>query len=118
MNMTQHARLRFQQRAISPEELLILMEIGITVEQKSGTSIVTVAKHECNKWISVLKEILMLLRAARATGETHSFLKRKTKAIRKLIGHLQSEHLPYFVINNEEYRVITCGHCSQRIKRN
>jgi hypothetical protein len=118
MNMTLHAQLRSQQRAISPEEFLILMEIRITIEQKSGTSIVTVAKQECNKWISVLKEVLALLRATRVVGEYRSFIKRKIKAIRKLINHLQSEHLPYFVINNEEYRVITCGHCSQRIKRN
>jgi hypothetical protein len=60
----------------------------------------------------------MVLRATKLAGDSRSFLKRKIKAVKKLIGHLQSEHLPYFVINNEEYRVITCGHCSQRIKRN
>jgi hypothetical protein len=63
MNYTNHAIQRSQERTLSKDELELLNVIGFMAEQKDGCAIITVAKHERNKWIGVLKELLMVLRA-------------------------------------------------------
>jgi hypothetical protein len=112
MNLTQHAELRSIQRAISEEEMLILSGIGMEVEQKGGTTIITVIKEETDKWITVLKEVLTVLNKLRPARESKAQYRRSLKAVKRLIGHLQSQNLPYFVINQESNNVITCGHFS------
>jgi hypothetical protein len=118
MNLTHHAELRSAQRSISEDEMLILLGIGMEIEQKGGTSIITLARDEAEKWIAELKVVLNVLNIMRPDKCFKASYRRKCKAVKRLISHLQSEHLRYFVINQEKNTVITCGHMSARLRRN
>lgn len=118
MNLTNHAELRSAQRAITEDEMLILLGIGLELEQKGGTSIITIVREESDKWIAELKVVLSVLRKVRPDIGIRGIYRRKLKAVKRLIAHLQSEHFPYFVINKEQNKVITCGHCMTRVRRN
>lgn len=116
--MTHHAELRSAQRSISEDELAILLGIGMQIEQKGGTSIITVVKAESEKWIKELKLVLTLLKSTKPLEGYRAIYRRKIKTVKQLINHLQSSHLPYFVMNQEEHLVITCEYKSARVKRN
>lgn len=118
LTLTHHAELRSAQRSISEDEMQILFGIGMQIEQKGGTSIITLVREESGKWINELKMVLTVLKNMRPDEGCKAIFRRKVKAVKRLINHLQSERLPYFVINQEKNTVITCGYNSTRVKRN
>jgi hypothetical protein len=118
MLLTHHAELRSAQRSISKDEMLILFGIGMQTEQRGGTSIITIVREESEKWISELKIVLTVFKRMNPDKGYKAIYRRKVKAVKRLINHLQSNNLPYFVINQEKNTVITCGYQSTRVKRN
>ena len=117
MKLTKHAELRGAQRSISEYELTLLATISIEVNQKGGTALITVPKSERSKWASTIRTVISLLDS---TGHViGDDIRKKKKALKRLLEHLSAKNMPYLVVSEEEDKVITCGHLSShRIKRN
>lgn len=118
MKFTNHAHQRCQERTISPDELELINSFGIVIEQKGGTAIITIAKAEVTRWSIALKELQTVLKAIKTDIEGHHYIKRKIRAVKRLLSRLQSNVLPYFVISLEDDLVITCGHRNKKLKHN
>ncbi|MDO6838937.1 hypothetical protein Q4602_05625 [Paraglaciecola chathamensis] len=112
MRLSKHAELRSSQRSISEEEIVVLAGIGLEIEQKGGTVLITVPKHEKSNWIRAIKEALRLLNAAH--GISKRMLKRKRKVLKRLLERFCAKNQPYFIKNMDDGKVITCGHYSAR----
>jgi mevalonate pyrophosphate decarboxylase len=89
-------------------ELSILWNIGNVFPQKGGTAIVTIGKNERRQWIAATKRALEML--ADSQEDSRADIKRAKKTLLRLNKHLMSAAPPYLVINEEEEKVITCGH--------
>lgn len=110
--MTLHAERRLAQRALKVEELIIVAGIGNAIEQHGGTSLAIVPKAEKSKWVRVMKEALGLIDTL--TELNRQDRKRVRKVLSRTIERLSAKHQPYFVRNDEENSVITCGHYTAR----
>ena len=116
MKMSHHAELRLAQRSLNELELADIAGIGQVVEQSGGTSLTTVPKDEKLKWVRAVKEALWLLNTLPDISKKSR--KRIRKVLNRIIERLSAKNQPYFVSNNEEDTVITCGHyTARRLKR-
>jgi hypothetical protein len=88
-------------------KMQLIRLIGVEVSQKGGTSLYTLAK-DSSKWVDAIAEINSIFDEL-AKPELKSF-----KKIRKLLKYINDRcnatTKPYIVINEEENKVITCGH--------
>lgn len=112
MKISHHAELRFAQRSLNEQELTVLSGIGQVVEQHGGTSLTTVSRSEIPKWILAIKEALRMLNTLSDIDKKSR--KRIRKVLNRIMERLSAKSQPYFVSNNEEDTVITCGHYTAR----
>nr|AFN66373.1 hypothetical protein pM02_c6_26 [uncultured bacterium] len=89
MNMTQHANVRSQQRAIPPILIDLLLKFGSSEPAGNGA------------------EKLFFDKAAR----------RQLKAYAGPLAGLLSEHLNVYVVVGQDDQVITIAHLTDRIRR-
>ena len=89
MNMSQHANLRSQQRAISPMLVDLLIQFGTSEPAGNGASKVFFDK------------------AAR----------RRVKSYAGPLAGLLNEHLDVYAVISSEDQVITAAHLTERIRR-
>jgi hypothetical protein len=89
MNMSQHANLRSQQRAISPMLVDLLIQFGTSEPAGNGASKVFFDK------------------AAR----------RRVKSYAGPLAGLLNEYLDVYAVISSEDRVITAAHLTERIRR-
>lgn len=116
MNITEHGKIRAEQRGLSEDEINILSFIGRHIHQKGGSSLCVISKKEKSRWLNALKEALIFLRSSDEYPQR--IKKQKVKAIKRLIDKLSAKHPPYLVVSDEGNSVITCGYYfSGKIKR-
>lgn len=112
MKMTHHAKVRLAQRSLREDELVLLAGIGNVIKQHGGTSMAFVPKAEKSKWVRVMKEAVGFIDSL--TELNRQDRKRVRKVLSRTIERMSAKHQPYFVRNDEENCVITCGHYTAR----